>query len=107
MTYAGSGWKPKDRFDENWVHADKEYAELEKYRKALLLFSEDLEHLNEVDESLAGFLIDETECFDDCPEIDRARQLVQEAYTIIKDYQTIQLMWVGEQDVDGYTTGGR
>ena len=81
--------------------------ELSKYKKQLELFTEDLQNLGEVDESLAAFLIDETECFDDCPEIDKARQLVQEAYTIIKDYQTIQLMWVGEQDVDGYATGGR
>jgi|TARA_R110002110_G_scaffold76983_1_gene202464 hypothetical protein len=107
MTYAGSGWKPKDRFDENWVHADKEFAELAKYRKALLLFSDDLELLGEVDESLAAFLIDETECFDDCPEIDRARQLVQAAYDIIKDYQTIQLMWVDEQKIEGYSSGGK
>ena len=107
MTYAGSGWKPKDRFDENFVHADKEYADLQKYRKQLVLFSDDLEHLNEVDESLAGFLIDETECFDDCPEIDRARQLVQEAYEIIKDYQHIQLLWVDEQKIEGYASGGK
>ena len=70
--------------------------DLVKYKKALELFTEDLKHLGEVDESLAGFLIDETECFDDCPEIDRARQLVQEAYAIIRDYQTIQLLWVEE-----------
>ena len=100
MTYAGSGWKPKDRFDENWVHADKEFAELAKYRKALLLFSDDLELLGEVDESLAAFLIDETECFDDCPEIDRARQLVQEAHEIITDYQKVQLLWVEESSKD-------
>ena len=71
--------------------------DLEKYKKALELFTEDLKHLGEADESLAGFLIDETECFDDCPEIDHARTLVQEAYDIIRDYQTIQLLWVEEQ----------
>jgi hypothetical protein len=70
--------------------------ELSKYKKALELFTEDLQNLGEVDESLAAFLIDETECFDDCPEIDRARQLVQAAYDIIKDYQKVQLLWVEE-----------
>ena len=71
--------------------------ELVKYKKQLELFTEDLRLLGEVDESLAGFLIDETECFDDCPEIDKARQLVQEAYKIILDYQLVQLLWVEEQ----------
>jgi len=70
--------------------------ELVKYKKALELFTEDLQNLGEVDESLAAFLIDETECFDDCPEIDKARYLVQEAYDIIRDYQHIQLLWVEE-----------
>ena len=71
--------------------------DLQKYKKALEFFSEDLDSLNWVDDSLAAFLIDETECFDDCPEIDRARSLVQAAYDIIKDYQTVQLLWVEEQ----------
>jgi len=75
--------------------------ELSKYKKALELFTEDLQNLGEVDESLAAFLIDETECFDDCPEIDRARQLVQAAYDIIKDYQKVQLIWVEEMDQTG------
>ena len=75
--------------------------DLEKYKKQLELFTEDLQNLGEVDESLAGFLIDETECFDDCPEIDRARQLVQAAFDIIKDYQTVQLIWVEEMDQTG------
>ena len=74
--------------------------DLQKYMKQLELFTEDLRLLGEVDESLAGFLIDETECFDDCPEIDRARQLVQEAYQIILDYQKIQLLWVEESSKD-------
>ena len=74
--------------------------ELLKYKKQLELFTEDLQNLGEVDESLAGFLIDETECFDDCPEIDRARQLVQEAYDIIRDYQIVQLLWVEESSKD-------
>ena len=82
-------------------------SELVKYRKALNLFDEDLEKLGWVDDSLAEFLLDETECFDDCPEIDRARQLVQAAYDIIKDYQTIQLMWVDEQKIEGYSSGGK
>ena len=70
--------------------------ELVKYKKSLELFTEDLSNLWHVDESLGGFLVDETECFDDCPEIDRARQLVQEAHEIIRDYQKIQLLWVEE-----------
>ena len=74
--------------------------ELVKYMKQLELFTEDLRLLGEVDESLAGFLIDETECFDDCPEIDKARQLVQEAYKIILDYQLVQLLWVEESSKD-------
>jgi len=74
--------------------------ELVKYKKALELFTEDLENLWEVDDSLAQFLTDETECFDDCPEIDKARQLVQEAYQIILDYQTVQLLWVEESSKD-------
>ena len=74
--------------------------ELAKYKKALELFTEDLQNLGEVDESLAAFLIDETECFDDCPEIDRARQLVQEAHEIITDYQKVQLLWVEESSKD-------
>ena len=82
----------------NFLNLMDDMGELDKYRKQLLLFSDDLEHLGEVDESLAGFLIDETECFDDCPEIDKARTLVQEAYEIIKDYQHIQLLWVDEQE---------
>jgi len=97
MTYAGCDWKPKDRFDEDLLHDDKEYAELEKYRRNLNLLTQDLEHLNEADEGLASFLIDETECFDDCPEIDKARTLVQDAWVIIKDYQKLQLLWVEEQ----------
>ena len=72
--------------------------DLVKYKKQVELFTEDLNHLMHVDESLAGFLIDETECFDDCPEIDKARTLVQEAYEIIKDYQHIQLLWVEEKN---------
>jgi hypothetical protein len=72
-------------------------SDLQRYKKNLELFEEDLEKLGFVDDSLAEFLIDETECFDDCPEIDRARELVQAAYDIIKDYQKIQLMWVEEQ----------
>jgi hypothetical protein len=75
-------------------------AELVKYKKALELFTDDLKHLGEVDDSLAYFLIDETECFDDCPEIDRARQLVQEAHEIIRDYQLVQLLWVEESSKD-------
>ena len=74
--------------------------DLLKYKKALELFTEDLQNLGEVDESLAAFLIDETECFDDCPEIDRARQLVQEAHEIITDYQKVQLLWVEESSKD-------
>ena len=74
--------------------------ELVKYKKALELFTEDLDHLWEVDDSLAQFLTGETECFDDCPEIDKARQLVQEAYQIILDYQKIQLLWVEESSKD-------
>ena len=72
-------------------------SDLQKYKKNLELFEEDLDKLGLVDDSLAEFLLDETECFDDCPEIDRARSLVQAAYDIIKDYQKIQLMWVEEQ----------
>ena len=74
--------------------------ELSKYKKALELFTEDLKHLGEVDHSLSVFLTDETECFDDCPEIDKARTLIQEAYEIIKDYQKLQLLWVEEQTKD-------
>ena len=72
--------------------------DLIKYKKSLELFTDDLHHLWEVDAGLGAFLIDETECFDDCPEIDKARTLVQEAYEIIKDYQHIQLLWVEEQN---------
>jgi len=72
--------------------------ELEKYKKQVELFTDDLSNLWHVDESLGGFLVDETECFDDCPEIDRARQLVQDAYYIILDYQKIQLLWVEENN---------
>ena len=75
--------------------------ELAKYKKALELFTDELKALGEVDDGLAYFLIDETECFDDCPEIDRARQLVQAAYDIIKDYQKVQLIWVEEMDQTG------
>ena len=71
--------------------------ELVKYKKALELFTEDLSNLWHVDESLGGFLVEETECFDDCPEINKARQVVQEAYKIILDYQKTQLLWVEEQ----------
>ena len=71
--------------------------DLKKYKKSLELFTEDLKHLGEVDHSLSVFLTDETECFDDCPEIDNARYLVQEAYDNIIDYQHIQLLWVEEQ----------
>ncbi len=74
--------------------------ELSKYRKALELFTDDLKALGEVDDSLAYFLIDETECFDDCPEIDTARQLIQEAHEIITDYQKVQLLWVEESSKD-------
>ena len=74
--------------------------DLIKYKKALELFTDDLKTLGEVDDSLAYFLIDETECFDDCPEIDRARQLVQAAYDIILDYQKVQLLWVEENGKD-------
>ncbi len=75
-------------------------SELWKYKKQLELFDEDLEKLGWVDDSLAQFLTDETECFDDCPEIDKARTLIQEAYEIIKDYQKLQLLWVEEQTKD-------
>ena len=71
--------------------------DLLKYRKALELFTEELKALGEVDDGLAYFLIDETECFDDCPEIDGARQLIQEAHEIIKNYQAAQLLWGEEQ----------
>ena len=77
-----------------------EMSELWKYKKQLELFDADLEKLGWVDDSLAQFLTDETECFDDCPEIDKARTLIQEAYEIIKDYQTVQLLWVEEQTKD-------
>ena len=76
--------------------------ELLKYKKQLELFTDDLKALGDVDDSLAYFLIDETECFDDCPEIDGARQLIQEAYQIIKDYQTVQLLWVEESNKDTF-----
>ena len=77
--------------------------ELSKYKKALELFTVDLDNLWEVDRSLGAFLIDETECFDDCPEIDKARQLIQDAYEIILDYQKVQLLWVEEQsEEDGF-----
>ena len=74
--------------------------DLLKYKKALELFTDDLKALGDVDDSLAYFLIDATECFDDCPEIDRARQLVQEAHEIITDYQKVQLLWVEESSKD-------
>jgi hypothetical protein len=74
--------------------------DLLKYKKALELFTDELKALSEVDDGLAYFLIDETECFDDCPEIDRARQLVQAAYDIILDYQKVQLLWVEENGKD-------
>ena len=74
--------------------------DLQKYKKSVELFTDDLHHLWEADAGLGAFLIDETECFDDCPEIDRARQLVQEAYQIILDYQKIQLLWVEESSKD-------
>jgi len=74
--------------------------ELAKYKKQLELFTDDLKALGDVDDSLAYFLIDATECFDDCPEIDRARQLVQEAHEIITDYQKVQLLWVEESSKD-------
>jgi len=77
--------------------------ELWAYKKQLELFDEDLVKLGWVDDSLAQFLIDETECFDDCPEIDKARTLIQEAFDIIKDYQTVQLLWVEEQTKDEQT----
>ena len=77
-----------------------EMSELWKYKKQLELFDQDLEKLGWVDDSLAQFLTDETECFDDCPEIDKARQLIQDAYEIILDYQKVQLLWVEEQTKD-------
>ena len=77
-----------------------EMSELWKYKKQLELFDADLEKLGWVDDSLAQFLTDETECFDDCPEIDKARQLIQDAYEIILDYQKVQLLWVEEQTKD-------
>ena len=76
-------------------------SDLQRYKKNLDLFEQDLEKLALVDDSLAEFLLDETECFDDCPEIDRARQLVQAAYDIILDYQKVQLIWVEEMDQTG------
>ncbi len=75
-------------------------SDLNKYKKNLERFDIDLDKLMWVDDSLAQFLLDETECFDDCPEIDKARTLIQEAYEIIKDYQTVQLLWVKEQRDD-------
>ena len=74
--------------------------DLESYKKSLEGFTQDLQDLWEVDASLGAFLVDETECFDDCPEIDRARQLVQAAYDIILDYQKVQLLWVEENGKD-------
>ena len=74
--------------------------DLLKYKKQLELFTDDLKALGDVDDSLAYFLIDVTECFDDCPEIDGARQLIQEAYEIIKNYQAAQLLWVEESSKD-------
>ena len=74
--------------------------DLQKYKKQVELFTDDLQALGDLDRSLAAFLVDETECYDDCPEIDRARQLVQDAYQIIKDYQTVQLLWVEESSKD-------
>ena len=41
-------------------------SELVKYKKSVELFTDDLHHLWEVDAGLGSFLIDETECFDDC-----------------------------------------
>ena len=75
-------------------------SDLHKYKKNLEALDLDLRNLGWVDDSLAEFLIDETECFDDCPEIDKARTLIQEAYEIIKDYQKLQLLWVEEQKED-------
>jgi len=72
--------------------------ELESYKKSLEGFTQDLQNLWEVDASLGAFLIDETECFDDCPEIDKARTLLNDAYEIILDYQKLQLLWVEEQN---------
>ena len=74
--------------------------ELLKYKKQLELFTDDMKALWEVDASLGYFLLDETECFEDCPEIDKARTLIQEAHEIIKDYQKLQLLWVEEQTKD-------
>ena len=73
--------------------------ELQRYEKQVKLLTDDLHYLWKVDAGLGSFLIDETdERFEDCPEIDHARALVLEAYTIIKDYQHIQLLWVEEQN---------
>ena len=71
--------------------------DLESYKKSLEGFTQDLQDLWEVSASLGAFLIDETECFDDCPEIDKARALLNDAYEIILDYQKLQLLWVEEQ----------
>ncbi len=72
-------------------------SDLHKYKKNLEALDLDLRNIGWVDDSLAEFLTDETECFDDCPEIDKARTLIQEAYEIIKDYQKLQLLWLEEQ----------
>ena len=72
--------------------------DLESYKKSLEGFTQDLQDLWEVDASLGAFLVDETECFDDCPEIEEARCLLHDAYEIILDYQKLQLLWVEEQD---------
>ncbi len=72
-------------------------SDLQMYKKSLQGFDMDLVNLGWVDDSLAQFLIDETECFEDCPEIDEARALIEKAHDIIKDYQKVQLLWVEEQ----------
>ena len=60
---------------------------LKIYETDIKFLFDDIAQLETISDNLATFLVDQTEgTFEECPEIDGARNMIHEAVEIIRDY---------------------
>ena len=68
---------------------------LKIYETNIKYLYDDIAELVKISDNLATFLVDQTEgTFDECPEIEGARNMIHEAAQIIRDYADIQQAWI-------------
>ena len=68
---------------------------LKMYEMDIKYLYDDIAQLMKITDNLATFLVDQTEgTFEECPEIDGARNMIHEAVEIIRDYADTQQAWI-------------